>query len=127
MTHTGRLQIAGAAHWSALEDQASARVLELLPTELPLIHGLVDESLGLRETLKVNLRRLTPAEFEGLLHPVFQEDELTLILVGCVLGLAVGYAQAWSDARAKRRAAEAGPGGDGGGAQPPLPPTLASE
>lgn len=34
------------------------------------------------------------AEFEQVLHPIFQEDELTLILVGGVLGLIVGYLQA---------------------------------
>ena len=29
-----------------------------------------------------------------MLHPVFQEDELTLILVGALLGLVAGFAQA---------------------------------
>lgn len=29
-----------------------------------------------------------------MLHPIFQEDELTLVLVGAVLGLIVGYLQA---------------------------------
>ena len=33
-------------------------------------------------------------EFEGVLHPVFQEDELTLILVGAFLGLVAGFGQA---------------------------------
>ena len=33
-------------------------------------------------------------EVEGVLHPVFQEDELTLILVGAFLGLLAGFAQA---------------------------------
>ena len=98
--------------WRQLERRVSGRVMELLPTELPLIHGYVDDTLGLRETLKVNLRKLSPAEFEQVLHPVFQEDELTLVLVGAVLGLAVGYAQCVWDARDKRlarEAAEAGP------------------
>ena len=85
--------------WRQLERRVSGRVMELLPTELPLIHGYVDDTLGLRETLKVNLRKLSPAEFEQVLHPVFQEDELTLVLVGAVLGLAVGYAQCVWDAR----------------------------
>ena len=33
-------------------------------------------------------------EVEGVLHPVIQEDELTLILVGAFLGLLAGFAQA---------------------------------
>ena len=79
----------------------------------------VDETLALRETLKVSLRKLSPKEFEQVLHPVFQEDELTLVLVGAVLGLLAGYLQAEWDARSKRAAAAGGeqaPGqGQGGG------------
>uniref|UniRef100_A0A7S4B4S3 DUF445 domain-containing protein n=1 Tax=Chrysotila carterae TaxID=13221 RepID=A0A7S4B4S3_CHRCT len=89
------------AWWAALQLRASSRVMELLPQELPLVHDYVDETLQLRSTLKENLRSLSPEEFEGVLHPVFQEDELTLILVGSVLGLAVGYAQAFWDAKSK--------------------------
>ena len=40
-----------------------------------------------------------------MLHPVFQEDELTLILVGAVLGLIVGFAQLTWDKRDRVRAA----------------------
>tara|TARA_B100000780_G_C21077611_1_gene433861 strand:+ start:224 stop:493 length:270 start_codon:yes stop_codon:yes gene_type:complete len=61
---------------------------------------------GHRIYRKDNLRKLTPAEFERVLHPVFEEDELTLVLVGAVLGGVVGWAQAWWDARGKRVDAE---------------------
>ena len=37
---------------------------------------------------------LPSAEFEGVLHPVFEEDELTLILVGTALGGLAGAGQA---------------------------------
>ena len=104
-------EFAGREYWAALERRVSGRTLELLPTQLPLVHGYIDEQLGLRETLKVNLRRLTPQEFEQVLHPVFEEDELTLILVGAVLGLAVGWGQAWADARSRRND-ESGGGDD---------------
>jgi hypothetical protein len=33
------------------------------------------------------------AEFEKVLHPIFQEDELTLIIVGAVLGGLAGWGQ----------------------------------
>lgn len=39
------------------------------------------------------MQGLTPLEFEGVLHPVFEEDELKLILVGGTLGAAVGVFQ----------------------------------
>jgi hypothetical protein len=95
-------------HSQGLESRVSGRVLDLLPGELGLVHGYVDEALDLTATLKTQLRKLTPAEFEQVLHPVFQEDELTLILVGAVLGLAVGYGQlVWDQKeRAKLAAGE---------------------
>lgn len=39
------------------------------------------------------MQGLSPAEFEGVLHPVFEEDEWKLILVGGALGAAVGVFQ----------------------------------
>lgn len=39
------------------------------------------------------MQGLSPAEFEGVLHPVFEEDEWKLILVGAALGAAVGVFQ----------------------------------
>lgn len=51
-------------YWSDLESKTSARVLQLLPSELPLVHGYVDSALDLTATLKTQLRKLTPAEFE---------------------------------------------------------------
>ena len=59
----------------------------------------------MKSTLKDELRKLTPAEFEQVLHPVFQEDELTLIVVGAVLGLAVGYGQLVWDQKGRGNAA----------------------
>jgi len=98
---TAPTEFAGREYWAAFEGRVSSRVLELLPQELPLVHTYVDDALSLRSTLKENLRKLSPHQFEGLLHPVFQEDELTLVLVGSVLGLAVGYGQAVWDERSR--------------------------
>ena len=92
-------------YWAGLETHVSGRVLQLLPTELPLVHGYVDHALQLEPTLKERLRRLTPQQFEQVLHPVFQEDELTLVIVGAVLGLIVGYGQLVWDRRSRAEAA----------------------
>jgi len=53
----------------------------------------VEEGLLLQSTLKERLQALPAAEFEDLLHPVFQEDEITLIIAGGVLGFWAGSAQ----------------------------------
>merc|ERR1712039_229176 len=39
------------------------------------------------------LQDMPPNEFEDLLHPVFQEDEWILILLGGILGAIVGMGQ----------------------------------
>lgn len=79
------------------------------PTDYPLVHRYMTEHLDIEHTLSSRLKKLSPARFEDLLHPVFQEDEFTLIVTGGVLGAAAGLAQtqlAWggpSDAIRQRR------------------------
>ena len=50
--------------------------------------------------------KLSTREFEGVLHPIFQEDELTLIIAGGVLGLLAGAYQAWLFMRGERKRKE---------------------
>ena len=61
---------------------------------LPAVYKLTDESLQLKQTMVQEMGRLSSAEFERVLHPVFEEDEWTLILVGGALGAVAGAAQA---------------------------------
>ncbi|CAE7261189.1 hypothetical protein AK812_SmicGene10956 [Symbiodinium microadriaticum] len=56
-------------------------------------HVYAADALGIEATLAHRLQLLSPKEFEGLLHPVFQEDEIILILAGGVLGVAAGLVQ----------------------------------
>lgn len=77
----------------------------------------MDERMDIEATLQRALAALPPEEFEGeprdggrrapsaacrlrfpgrcagVLHPVFKEDEIKLILVGGLLGAAVGFLQ----------------------------------
>lgn len=57
------------------------------------VHQYVGEKLELKSTLTVRLKALSSAEFENLLHPVFEEDEIILIIAGGVLGAAAGFVQ----------------------------------
>lgn len=84
----------GEERWSKIERAVVSRVLTDLPTHLPLVYAYSDGALDLETTLRDKMRGLSGEEFEGVLHPVFQEDELTLILVGAFLGLVAGFAQA---------------------------------
>ena len=57
------------------------------------LHGYAEEALDIERTLRERLTQLPAEQFEGLLRPVFQEDELKLILVGAALGLGAGIFQ----------------------------------
>jgi len=57
------------------------------------LHGYVDGALKLEDTLRVQMEAMSPAKFERVLHPIFEEDELTLIIAGGVLGFVAGLIQ----------------------------------
>ena len=70
------------------------------------LHRYVKDTLDIEDTLSSRLKLLSPTDFEDLLHPVFQEDELTLIVVGGVLGAIAGGFQTklgWGGAPAVAR------------------------
>lgn len=49
------------------------------------LHAYCDRTLRLGPLLSERMRRLSPEQFENVMHPVFQEDEITLIIAGaCV-------------------------------------------
>lgn len=68
--------------------------LDELPKHSQEIEEYMDRAFGLRDTLAYRLSRLHPSRFEGMLHPVFQEDEWMVLLLGAVLGVCVGLLQA---------------------------------
>jgi uncharacterized membrane protein YheB (UPF0754 family) len=77
------------------------------PHNYPEVHSYVTEQLDIEATLARRLKLLSPTEFEDLLHPVFKEDEVTLIATGGVLGLIAGAMQTrlgWGGPGAPRKA-----------------------
>ena len=52
-----------------------------------------ERSAILEEVLRERMVSLPPDEFQDLLRPCFQEDEMKLILTGAVLGFLAGWAQ----------------------------------
>jgi len=53
------------------------------------------DALRLKDTMEEALMALPPDEFEAVLHPVFEEDEIKLILLGSALGALAGLFQAF--------------------------------
>jgi len=57
------------------------------------LHPYVDETLDIENTLRTRMEAMTSQQFERVLHPIFEEDELTLILAGGGLGFLAGLIQ----------------------------------
>lgn len=81
-------------HLNKITDKLRFDLVKLDPSFHPF-HGYIDKTLNLKQTLITRMNLLTPREFEQVLHPIFQEDELTLILAGAFLGLLAGGLQWW--------------------------------
>jgi len=84
----------GTKDWRWLQDEVISRVRSELPLAAPLLYDLTREDLELRTLMTSKMRLLTSAEFERVLHPVFEEDEWILISIGTLLGAIAGAAQA---------------------------------
>ena len=84
----------GEERWRLLGDEIAARLAAEVPRAVPALYELTDESLQLQPLMRDKMVQLSSAEFERVLHPVFEEDELTLILIGTGLGGAAGVLQA---------------------------------
>lgn len=72
---------------------ATKRAMTKLPEHVPVLHSYIDSTLGLEGTLRVKMEQMTASQFERVLHPIFEEDELTLILAGAALGFIAGLIQ----------------------------------
>ena len=72
---------------------AASRAIEKLPQHLGVLHSYVDETLNLETSLRIAMEKMSSVKFERVLHPIFEEDELTLILAGAALGFAAGLVQ----------------------------------
>ena len=78
----------------ALIGKITGSAVANLPAHLTMnLHGYVDRALQLEQTLRVQMEAMSPAKFERVLHPIFEEDELTLIIAGGVLGFIAGLVQ----------------------------------
>jgi len=69
------------------------RLIASLSDTMRHVERRLDHAMDLRNLLTEKMAALPSHEFEDLLHPVFQEDEWKLILMGGLLGAFVGCMQ----------------------------------
>jgi uncharacterized membrane protein YheB (UPF0754 family) len=69
------------------------RLIANAPVAMPELEAYLEEKMDVRRTVEDKLGNMPKDDFERVLRGVFEEDELTLILVGGFLGGAVGLLQ----------------------------------
>lgn len=83
----------GSSEYDAMRDEFAKKVVELIPVSVEHLQSYVMEALEVQTTLETSVGNLPSKDFESLLHPVFQEDEWKLVLLGGVLGVLIGFVQ----------------------------------
>lgn len=83
----------GTKTYESIKSIVTQRVMEILPQHIRHIFDYAENALDIENTIRDKMANLPPDEFVGFLRPVFQEDELKLILVGAALGGLAGWLQ----------------------------------
>ena len=68
-------------------------VMAAAPRARPELESYLATKLDVAETIRGRLQNLSKPEFERILRGIFEEDLLTLVLLGGVLGAAIGLIQ----------------------------------
>jgi uncharacterized membrane protein YheB (UPF0754 family) len=83
----------GRESFAGLAEQVGRRSVDLSTAPFDDWRFNRDRAEVVEQLLRERMEELPPAEFQDLLRPCFQEDEMKLILMGAVLGGIAGTAQ----------------------------------
>lgn len=86
----------GADQFAQMKEDIARKVLERLPDIIDNSYEYSQKAMDLENTVATKMAALPSAEFEGVLHPAFEEDEIQLIILGGVLGAIVGVIQIYA-------------------------------
>jgi len=82
--------IAGVFHLDKklnyIKNIAHYRFLEELPIAMRFVYPYANQAIDVESILSSKMAALSETEFEAFLRPVFQEDEMKLMIVGAFLG-----------------------------------------
>jgi hypothetical protein len=73
----GLYNVLGREDWEWLRAETLARMRVVLPSAVAAVYAMSDEALDLKATMVEKMSQLSSAEFERVLHPVFEEEYRT--------------------------------------------------
>lgn len=83
----------GTARYREFKDKVAATVLANLPATLEMVTPYAERTLDIQGVIVEKMAQLSPEEYEGIMRPVFKDDEPLMIATGAVLGGLVGELQ----------------------------------
>lgn len=83
----------GTTRYTEMKRRVAQHVIEILPAHSHHVEQYAEETFGLRTMLGSKMLQLSSLAYEGILRPIFKEDEKTVIAVGAILGFLVGELQ----------------------------------
>lgn len=93
LVRTGAQVALGTAGFSNLKTLITEKSVEMALKPLSNQRFNRERATQLADLFARKMKELTPAEFQDLLRPAFQEDEWILLLLGAVTGMAAGTIQ----------------------------------
>jgi uncharacterized membrane protein YheB (UPF0754 family) len=86
----------GAEKFARMKEDIAQKVIDRLPDIIDNSYEYAEEALDMENTVATKMQELSASEFEGVLHPAFEEDEIQLIILGGILGAIVGVIQLYT-------------------------------
>jgi uncharacterized membrane protein YheB (UPF0754 family) len=83
----------GTQRYQRMKDKVVTTMIARLPETMEHARDYAERTFGMEELIVEKMNQLTPEEYEGIMRPVFKDDELLMICVGAVLGFLVGELQ----------------------------------
>lgn len=83
----------GSERYGALRRIVVTRAQERLPEAAERLEPYTAEAIDIENTARTSLGALSDSEYEGMLRPVFKDDEWLVVAVGGGLGFVVGELQ----------------------------------
>lgn len=83
----------GSRNYQEMKLKVAERVMDRAPDALNHIEEYATDAIDLKNTIIEKVKSLSDDDFEGLLRPIFKQEEWKLIAVGAVLGFLVGELQ----------------------------------
>jgi uncharacterized membrane protein YheB (UPF0754 family) len=86
----------GADKFARMKEDIAQKVIDNVPSIIDQSYEYSQEVMDMENEIRTKMQALPAPDFEGVLHPAFEEDEIVLIVLGGILGAMAGLLQLYT-------------------------------